>query len=86
MNTINTPATVRELSAPAGFEEQAAPVDGVEMGGDLRVGPTFDIVTTSWSAEEGTLVYVGDSEGMSVEAAQRLLTDLQRTLGSVAGL
>ena len=76
----------KTISAPAGFHKLATNEAEAVISGELHIGPTVGTVTTAWSPEEGTLVYVGDSEGMTVGEAQQLLTDLQGALGRVAGL
>jgi hypothetical protein len=88
--TTNAPATVKELGDLA--ERQggtaAALLDTftAENFPALRKGPAAGDVETTWTPEEGFLVYVGDSEGMTVEEARKLAADLRGVLERVEGL
>jgi hypothetical protein len=77
---------ITAFAAPAGFTALATTPAQAELSGDLHRGPAAGTVETSWSPEEGVLVYVGDSDGMSMDAANQLLADLRGVLGRVAGL
>ncbi|AOT04946.1 hypothetical protein [Arthrobacter sp. U41] len=72
------------IAAPAGFNSLATTAGEVELSGDLHKGPGAGTVETTWSPEEGVLVYVGDSEGMSVDAARELASDLLSVLGTLS--
>ncbi|GAA1276948.1 hypothetical protein [Arthrobacter pascens] len=67
-------------TAPAGFTIPAT------VGGNIHKGPAAGDVETTWTPEEGFLVYVGDSEGMTVDEARKLAADLRGVLERVADL
>ena len=73
MNSTTTPATFAT--------EHVA-----ELGGDIHRGPAAGIVKTTWTPEEGLLVYVGELEGMTPAEAAELAADLRDVLGRLAGL